>query len=494
MSRRGKSHAMKQEVKNLKNRGLPIRKIAATLGISRNTVRRILKAPGGGTEAAPSFTDSRPWLAQLNLEEICRKRKSGRSLKSLHEANAPAVSYTSFRRAINILCKEQKTGTVRLDHKPGEKTFIDYCDGIPIVDRTTGIPRKTQLFCGVLPFSSLTFGEFTLDQSLPSFIASQEAMWRYFGGVTPYLVCDNLKSGVHKAHLYDPDVNPTYCEYAGKRGFAVLPARPRTPRDKASVEAAIGVIQRSFYQKVADRVFYSIGELNYAFREFLDNLNQAVMRDYGVSRRERFEEERHLLMPFDGESYEISAWKEVKVHPDCHVQIFKNLYSVPHHYRGQKLKARIRRQLIEIFTPNGTPVFVHKRLHGIGGKETKNEHYPEHQQLGQIFEIKYTLDQARMIGPETEALVTFLFDDDRPLRRLRLAQGIVRLAKERYSKEALEHACQNSLRFKEYRLKFITQCAKFHSGEPSNNKSRIAPIRDASTVYLHNQGAQNVDR
>jgi transposase len=46
-------------------------------------------------------------------------------------------------------------------------------------------------------------------------------MFAYFGGVTPYLVVDNLKSGVHKAHLYDPDVNPTYCDFANHMGFAV---------------------------------------------------------------------------------------------------------------------------------------------------------------------------------------------------------------------------------------------------------------------------------
>jgi hypothetical protein len=51
-------------------------------------------------------------------------------------------------------------------------------------------------------------------------------MWAFFGGVTPYVVIDNLKSGVKSAHRYDPDINPTYCEYGNHQGFAVLPARP----------------------------------------------------------------------------------------------------------------------------------------------------------------------------------------------------------------------------------------------------------------------------
>ena len=117
--------------------------------------------------------------------------------------------------------------TIRLDHKPAEKTQIDFCDGLFITDRVTGNKTLTQFFLGVLPFSSYFFGEFVLDQKLSTFIGVQSRMFAYFGGITPYVVVDNLKSGVHKADLYDPDVNATYCDFANHMGFAVLPARPR---------------------------------------------------------------------------------------------------------------------------------------------------------------------------------------------------------------------------------------------------------------------------
>ena len=60
-------------------------------------------------------------------------------------------------------------------------------------------------------------------------------MFAYFGGITPYVVVDNLKSGVHRADLYDPDVNPTYCDFANHMGFAVLPARPYKARDHCAI-------------------------------------------------------------------------------------------------------------------------------------------------------------------------------------------------------------------------------------------------------------------
>jgi transposase len=68
-------------------------------------------------------------------------------------------------------------------------------------------------------------------------------------------------------------------------GFAVLPARPAKARDKASGESAIGVIQRGFFQEVRNRTFYSLSDLNAAFRRYLDRLNHAVMKDYGISCR-----------------------------------------------------------------------------------------------------------------------------------------------------------------------------------------------------------------
>lgn len=76
----------------------------------------------------------------------------------------------------------------------------------------------------------------------------------------------------------------------------MISARPYKPRDKAAVWAAIGVIQRQFFQEVRDVIFYLIGELNITFKLFLEKLNQSSMKDHaGVSRQDRFENEKHLL-------------------------------------------------------------------------------------------------------------------------------------------------------------------------------------------------------
>lgn len=106
---------------------------------------------------------------------------------------------------------------IPLDHVPGQRAHVDYADGVTIIDPKTGAATKSQLFFGGgLPLSSLSFAEFPPSQKLESFFRSHERMWASFGGATPYLVVDNLKSGVKQARLYDPEVNPPNCEYANK--------------------------------------------------------------------------------------------------------------------------------------------------------------------------------------------------------------------------------------------------------------------------------------
>lgn len=123
---------------------------------------------------------------------------------------------------------------LRQEHRAGEKAFVDYAGHtMPVIDRHSGEVRAAQIFVGVLGASNCTFAEATWSQGLPDWIGSHVRMFEYFGGVPELVVPDNLASGVSKACRYDPDVNPTYQEWARHYGTAVLPARPAAPRDKA---------------------------------------------------------------------------------------------------------------------------------------------------------------------------------------------------------------------------------------------------------------------
>ena len=81
------------------------------------------------------------------------------------------------------------------------------------------------------------------------------------------VVSDNLKSGVTKACFYEPAVNRAYSEMAAHYGTAIVPARPRKPRDKAKVEVAVQVATRWIIAKLRNCRFFSLPELSGAIRE-----------------------------------------------------------------------------------------------------------------------------------------------------------------------------------------------------------------------------------
>jgi transposase len=475
---------MQAQIKTLSEQGYSIRAIARILKLSRKTVRKFLGPATVASEVAS-------WVAAVNWEYVRQEvYGKGATIKQIHQEVAPEVTYLTFWRAFRDQVSRQASPqevTLRLHHKPAEKTQIDFCDGLLITDAVTGKTILTQLFLGVLPFSSYTFGEFVFDQKLSTFIGVQQRMFAFFGGVTPYVVVDNLKSGVHRADLYDPDVNPTYCDFANHMGFAVLPARPAKARDKAAGESNIGVIQRGFFQEVRNRTFYSLSDLNTALRQYLERLNHALMKDYGISRAQRFEEEKKALKPLPASRFELSEWRSAKVHPDCHIQVDKNFYSVPFVYVGQKVRVRTSEKMIEVFNEDSQPIAAHGRLTGLGKFSTFDSHYPEAKLSVARFEVRHAQEQAKRLGPHVEKLVDQLLSGQHPLRHLRRVQGILRLSKSYpITPEALDHASQRALAFNKTRLAYIKDCALYfvtHGQRPT----LLTPQRQADTIHLHQQ-------
>jgi len=64
--------------------------------------------------------------------------------------------------------------------------------------------------------------------------------YSYFGGVARMLVPDNLSTGVFKNTRSELVLNKAYQELAEHYGTAIMPTRVRSPKDKATVEGAVG--------------------------------------------------------------------------------------------------------------------------------------------------------------------------------------------------------------------------------------------------------------
>jgi transposase len=179
---------------------------------------------------------------------------------------------------------------MRQHHAAGDKLFVDYSGKkASIADPATGEVREAEIFVGVLGASSYTYAEATFTQALPDWTGAHVRMFRFLGGVPRLLVPDNLKSGVHKASFYDPEINRSYARMAAHYGTGILPARPYKPHDKAKVEAGVRIAQGYILGRLRHLTFFSLAECNSAIREALERMNGQPMRRLGISRTQLFE-------------------------------------------------------------------------------------------------------------------------------------------------------------------------------------------------------------
>jgi transposase len=239
-----------------------------------------------------------------------------------------------------------------------------------------------------------------------------------------------LKSGVTKACFYEPAVNRTYAEMAHHYGTAVVPARPRRPKDKSKVEVGVQVATRWVIAKLRNRRFFSLAELNAAIRELVTQLNDRVTRHLGASRRALFEEiERPALKKLPVGPYVYAQWKECRVGLDYHIEVERHYYSVPHTLLREKVWARITARTIEVFH-RGNRVAAHMRSSSDRRHTTVREHMPSSHRRYADWTPERIRRQAGEIGRNTAALIeTILRERSHPEQGFRAAVGIIRLVK-----------------------------------------------------------------
>jgi hypothetical protein len=254
------------------------------------------------------------------------------------------------------------------------------------------------------------------------------------------LVCDNLKTGVVRPDLYDPQINLAYGELAAFYGTLVDPARAGKPKDKPRIERPIPNIRDSFF---AGRQFDSMPQMQgEALRWCTEVYGRRKHRGIdGQTPASLFAAvERDALMPLPPRPFEAVTYTLGKVAPDCHVKSGKALYSVPWRLLGQQVIVRTVGDVVQIFH-NHTVIATHV-LH-LSGRSTNFEHYPPHKIAHSLRTVSWCRAQAEQIGPGAVAIVAELSAVN-AIHRLRAIQGIIRL-RDTYGDARLDAACARAI-------------------------------------------------
>ena len=371
-----------------------------------------------------------------------------------------AYCYSQF---CALLKKQLKSGSeaaeMHFDYAPGLYAMSDF-SGKTLPLRTVDGEVDVEIFVVVLAHSNLIYAEAVPDQKICHWCMAHRRALEYFGGSSKCLIIDNLKSGVKKPDREDPQLNPTFREFALHYGLAVLPARVNRAQDKGAVESAVGVVQSRILLALRHETFFSLEQMNAAIWRELDKLNAAPMAS-GESRRAVFEANEHAkLVQLPSHPWEWGEWTLRKVARNCHVAIERNHYSVPAAYIGRTVEVRISERMIEVFLERGGErIAVHRRKKGSNRYATQPEHMPK--RFNAVRDIRnpdygdILLGQARGIGPNASAWAERCFaSKDFPEQAFTTVQGMIRLA-EKHGFARLDAVCVEALELERFASGFL---------------------------------------
>ena len=239
---------------------------------------------------------------------------------------------------------------------------------------------------------------------------------------------------------------PSGRSVAAHYGTAILPARPRRPRDKAKVEQAVLIVERWLLGRLRHRTFYSLAEVNAAIGELLKLLNEErPIRRLGVTRRQLLEEvDRPALKPLPVEPYVFCEWRACRVGIDYHVEADAHYYSVPHRFARADVDVRLTARTVEVFL-KGDRIAAHMRMSGNRKHTTVAEHMPSSHRRYKDWTIDRIRADARLIGPATAALCELILEQrPHPEQGFRACLGIVRLTGP-YGVERVEAAAERAI-------------------------------------------------
>ena len=339
---------------------------------------------------------------------------------------------------------------MRFDYAPGLYGLSDF-SGKTLALRTGRGEKDVEIFVAILAHSCLIYAEAVPDQRVRHWTMAHRRALEYFGGVPERWIIDNLKAGVNKPDREEPQLNPSFREFAQHYNVAVLPARSGRATDKGMVEAAVGAVQTRILLALRHETFFSLDTMK---RRDPPRARPAQPRPDGLR--------REPPRPSRGERAGVSPAPAPeplgvgRVGPPARsgrtamCVSSANYYSVRDGNVGRGVAARIGERMVEVFLEEGGErIAVHPRKNGRNQYATLDEHMPD--RLKAVRDIRkpdygdILLDRARRVGPSALAWAERCFASrDFPEQAFATVQGMIRLAED-HGEPRLDALCAEAL-------------------------------------------------
>lgn len=311
-----------------------------------------------------------------------------------------------------------RDATAPIERRPGEFMYIDWAgDKVRMVQNPDNPikPFKAHFFVTTLGASSLTFACALPDEKTSSMIEGMARALEYYDALPRYFCPDNMKTAV-QSHTGDSVILSTAMEDLQRYyDTPVLPARPYKPKDKATVERAVKIVETEIiYPLSKEELFTSFEELNKKVALFIERINNRHKRDLGMSRRDFYEKfEYPVMRDLPGLLYACPEYCIRKVGKNCHIEYKGHCYSVPFTYVDQTVVVKTSDKAIMICNSNNEQIALHPRSFDPRNRYVTNENHlkSSHQFMRKTMdmEIEDYHQKAQEIGPAVDQLISILF-------------------------------------------------------------------------------------
>jgi len=376
-------------VRMLRQEGQPIKEICRRTGVSRNTVRKILR----GKEA--KFTYQREesnqpaqepikevvesWVKHDSLEGKKYRRTAKRMYNELGSGQygyrgSYASVWRCFKEARERVNKDPAEVFIPLDFGPGTAAQFDWGDVKAVIDG-----QLTLLNLGAMQLchSRSSYGRAYPSQKQELLFDIHRRAFEHFGGVPRRVIYDNLRTAVKKILKGNHrNLQERFVEFSSLYLYEADFCNPARGNEKGRIENLIGFIRENFFVPIPK--FATIEELNDRLLSFLISVARTKMHPNipDKTRYEVYEQEKGSLIPLPGHGYECCRVTHAAVTNYSTIHFETNQYSVPGKYVGKTVQVKGYADEV-VISYEGAEVSRHKRLY-IGRQQSLNPyHYLE---------------------------------------------------------------------------------------------------------------------
>jgi len=366
------------EIFCLHRQGWGTKKIAITLGISRNTVRKYLRQ-GEWKPCRSAPKDGK--LAGLSewLRERFRRHSGNADVvrQELGKELGIRVSLRTVERAVEPWRRELKVereATVRYETAPGRQMQIDFGEKKMQIG---GEWVRVHIFTATLGYSRRQYVQAFRSETQSSWFEGIEGALRHFGGVPLEVLVDNPKALVTHNDRASGELllNEKFKALASYWGFQIKVCAPYRARTKGKVERYVGYGKNN---GLAGRIFESWEALESHITMWLREVSDPhVVSTTGETPLQRFErDEKTELRPFSNKPpfHQIREYVR-KVGSDATVELDTNHYSVPWKRIGEQVRIYVEGGEVVIRTlRDGKELARHPENKGRHQRIVRSEH------------------------------------------------------------------------------------------------------------------------